>query len=58
MAVTPGSIGDANWSGIGGTAFTIDPREGIVGVIMVQAPTYRVHARNLFKNLIYSTIVK
>ncbi|ARP99085.1 hypothetical protein CAK95_08305 [Pseudorhodoplanes sinuspersici] len=58
MAVTPGSVGDANWSGIGGTAFTIDPKEKIVGVIMVQAPTNRVHARNLFKNLIYSTVVK
>lgn len=58
MAVTPGSIGDANWSGIGGTAFTIDPREKIVGVIMVQAPSNRVHARNLFKNLIYSIVVK
>lgn len=58
MAVTPGSIGDANWSGIGGTAFTIDPKEGIVGVIMTQAPTYRIAARNLFKNLIYSTVVK
>ena len=58
MAVTPGSISDANWSGIGGTAFTIDPKEGIVGVIMTQAPTYRIAARNLFKNLIYSTVVK
>jgi CubicO group peptidase (beta-lactamase class C family) len=56
MAVTPGSVGDANWSGIGGTAFTIDPKEKIVGVIMVQAPSNRIHARNLFKNLIYSTM--
>lgn len=58
MAVTPGSVGDANWSGIGGTAFTIDPQEKIVGVIMVQAPIHRIQARNLFKNLIYATIVK
>jgi CubicO group peptidase (beta-lactamase class C family) len=57
-AFTPGSLGDANWSGIGGTAFTVDPKEQIVGVIMVQAPSHRVVARNMFKNLIYSTIVK
>jgi CubicO group peptidase (beta-lactamase class C family) len=58
MAVTPGSIGDANWSGIGGTAFTIDPKEGIAAVIMVQSPSNRIAARTLFKNLIYSTVVK
>ncbi|RAI41115.1 hypothetical protein CH341_22375 [Rhodoplanes roseus] len=54
MAVTPGSVGDANWSGVGGTAFTVDPQERIVGVIMVQAPFNRIHARNLFKNLVYA----
>jgi CubicO group peptidase (beta-lactamase class C family) len=57
-AVTPGSLGDANWSGIGGTAFTIDPNEQIVGVVMVQAPSHRIVARNMFKNLLYSTIIK
>jgi len=58
MAVVPGSKGDANWSGAGGTTFTIDPKEHIVGVFMAAAPTDRVAKRLLFKELLYSAVVK
>lgn len=58
LAVVPGSVGDAMWAGIGGTSFTIDPKEKIVGVFMAQAPTPRLHTRFLFKNLLYAALVR
>ena len=58
FAVVPGSTGDAMWAGLGGTSFTIDPKEQIVGVFMAQAPTPRLHTRLLFKNLLYGALVQ
>jgi len=54
----PGSKGDAMWAGAWGTSFTIDPREGLVGILMAQGPSNRVHTRMLFKNLIYGAMVR
>lgn len=58
IASIPGSKGDAMWAGVGGTSFTIDPAEGIVGVVMAAAPSARLHLRNLFKNLLYGSLVE
>ena len=58
MAVVPGSKGDLNWSGAGGTTFTIDPKERIVGIFMAMSPTDRVPKRLLFKTLLYSAVIK
>jgi CubicO group peptidase (beta-lactamase class C family) len=58
MAVVPGSPGDAMWAGAGGTSFTIDPKEELVGVFMAAAPTPRVHTRMLFKNLMYGAMTE
>jgi CubicO group peptidase (beta-lactamase class C family) len=58
FAVVPGSTGDAMWGGLGGTSFTIDPKEQIVGIFMAQAPTPRHHTRFLFKNLLYGALVR
>jgi CubicO group peptidase (beta-lactamase class C family) len=58
MAAVPGSKGDANWSGAGGTTFTIDPKEHIVGIFMAAAPTDRVAKRLLFKDLLYGAVIK
>ena len=55
---TPGSPGDAMWPGAGGTSFTIDPQEGIVGVIMTAGPANRQHTRFLFKSLIYGALTE
>jgi CubicO group peptidase (beta-lactamase class C family) len=58
FAIAPGSAGDAMWAGAGGTFFTIDPKERIVGVLMTAAPSTRIHTRMLFKNLLYGAVVK
>jgi CubicO group peptidase (beta-lactamase class C family) len=58
LAVVPGSIGDAMWAGVGGTSFTIDPEENIVGIFMAQAPLSRLDTRFLFKNLLYAALIE
>ena len=53
---TPGSVGDAMWAGAWGTSFWIDPRERLVGVLMAQCPSNRIHTRMLYKNLVYGAV--
>lgn len=53
-----GSTGDYMWAGAGGTSFTIDPKEKIVGVFMAAGPSTRQHTRFLFKNLVYGALVE
>ncbi|MBC7703564.1 MAG: beta-lactamase family protein [Rhodoferax sp.] len=57
LAATPGSAGDYNWSGYAGTAFWVDPKEQIVGVMMMQSPgAMRNYHRNLLRQLVYQAI--
>jgi CubicO group peptidase (beta-lactamase class C family) len=58
FAWAPGSKGDAGWTGILGTIFTIDPKEKLVGIMMNQGPTPRVHTWYLFKDLLYGAVVQ
>ena len=58
MAWTAGSTGDAMWAGAWGTSFWVDPKEGLIGILMSQGPSTRVHSRMLFKNLVYGAMVK
>jgi CubicO group peptidase (beta-lactamase class C family) len=57
-AYAPGSIGDSMWAGAGGTSFTVDPKEKIVGIFLSAGPNTRQHTRFLFKNLIYGALVE
>jgi CubicO group peptidase (beta-lactamase class C family) len=57
-AWVPGSKGDAMWAGAGGTSFTVDPKEKIVGVFLSAGPNTRQHTRFLFKNLLYGALVQ
>lgn len=58
MAWVPGSKGDAMWAGAWGTSFWIDPKEGLVGILMAQGPSTRSHTRMLFKNLVYGAMLR
>jgi len=53
-----GSKGDAMWGGVFGTAFTIDPKEQMVAIILTQGATARLQSRHLFKNLVYGAMVE
>jgi len=57
MGYAPGSKGDAMWAGAWGTSFWVDPKEGLVGILMSQAPSKRVDTRMLMKNLVYGAMV-
>jgi len=52
-SANPGSVGEANWGGLGGTYFWIDPREKLIAIWMMQAPGQREHYRGVFKNMVY-----
>ncbi|KMO32291.1 beta-lactamase [Methylobacterium variabile] len=54
----PGSKGDAMWAGAGGTSFTVDRKEGIVGIFLSAGPSTRQKTRFLFKNLLYGALVR
>lgn len=58
MGWAPGSRGDAMWAGAWGTSFWIDPKEGLVGILMSQAPSTRVYMRMLYKDRVYGAVVK
>ena len=53
----PGSVGDFYWSGVHGTYFWIDPREQLIGILMLCAPDLRRHYRALMRQLTYQAIV-
>ncbi|MGE5638984.1 MAG: serine hydrolase domain-containing protein [Clostridia bacterium] len=56
LSATPGSAGEFNWGGYGGTYFWVDPKEKLVGVLMLQAPTPRGFYRNLFRDMVYAAM--
>jgi CubicO group peptidase (beta-lactamase class C family) len=57
VATSPGSVGDYNWAGAGGTYFWVDPKEELVVVVMAQTPgDIRTHYRTLFRDLVYQAL--
>jgi CubicO group peptidase (beta-lactamase class C family) len=58
LATSPGSVGDYNWAGAGGTYFWVDPKEQLVAVLMAQTPgAIRTYYRVLFRDLVYQALV-
>ncbi len=49
-----GSSGDFGWAGANGTYFWVDPKEQLVGIIMMSTRTLRL--RTEFPNLVYAAI--
>jgi CubicO group peptidase (beta-lactamase class C family) len=58
VALTPGTVGDYNWGGAGGTYFWVDPREDLIVVYGMQSPSQRVHYRQVLRDMVYSAIEK
>lgn len=57
-SASPGSVGELNWGGAGGTYFWADPKEEMFVVMMMQSPAHRVRVRNTIKNLVYGALDK
>jgi CubicO group peptidase (beta-lactamase class C family) len=53
----PGTIGEFFWGGYAGTYFWVDPKEQLVPVYMSQEPNRRQHYRNIFRDLVYQSLV-
>lgn len=52
----PGSAGEYNWGGVGGTYFWVDPKEDMFVVLMMQSPKQRLRYRTLLRDMIYAAI--
>ena len=54
----PGSPGDYDWGGVGGTYFWVDPKEDLFTVFMMQSPKERMHYRSVIRDMVYAAMVK
>ena len=53
-----GSVGEMNWSGAGGTAFWVDPKEDMFVVFMAETVLQRGRLRVALKNIVYGAFEK
>jgi CubicO group peptidase (beta-lactamase class C family) len=53
----PGSVGTFYWSGMAGTSFFVDPAQDLFAIMLIQAPNQRAYYRQLFRNLVYATLM-
>lgn len=53
---TPGRAGEYNWSGLGGTTFWVDPKEGLIAILMTQGPYQRMQTRTLYRKQVYGAL--
>lgn len=52
----PGSVGDFSWAGVSGTYAWADPSEGLVAVLMTQAPQDRDRLRAVTRHFVYQAL--
>lgn len=52
-----GSVGTYYWSGMAGTSFFVDPAQDLFAVMLIQAPNQRAYYRQLFRNLVYASLI-
>lgn len=56
-SLTLGSVGEYGWGGAFGTYFFIDPKEQLIGILMIQLSPYsHVNIRPEFQNVVMQTI--
>jgi CubicO group peptidase (beta-lactamase class C family) len=48
--------GEFRWDGVGGTFFFVDPRDGILAIVMMQSPSQRGRIQREAKRLIYEAL--
>lgn len=57
LTPVPGSVGTFYWSGMAGTSFFVDPAQDLLAVMLIQAPNQRAWYRQLFRNLVYASLL-
>ena len=50
VSAIEGSVGEMSWGGAGGIYFWIDPKESMLVIVMMRAPSQRLRIRNTLKN--------
>jgi CubicO group peptidase (beta-lactamase class C family) len=58
VAAVAGSTGDYYWGGAAGSYFWVDPKERMLVVFMVQAPSKRARYWTLLRNVVYAAIIE
>lgn len=53
----PGSIGDVYWGGITGPRYFFDPKERLIGILFLQAPSQRQAYHSEFRAMVYGALV-
>ncbi|MGO8989733.1 MAG: serine hydrolase domain-containing protein [bacterium] len=56
LSPLPGSKGDYYWSGILGTYFWVDPKEQLIAILMIQAPTQLLPYQYRMRDSVYQAI--
>jgi len=54
---SPGSVGEYYWGGFAGTYFWIDPKEKLIAIFMIQAPSQQAYYPSLLKMLVDQAVV-
>jgi CubicO group peptidase (beta-lactamase class C family) len=54
---TPGSPGEYYWSGLAGTYFWVDPKEKLIAIFMIQAPSQQAYYPGVIRMLVEQAIV-
>lgn len=53
----PGSVGDLYWGGITGPRYFADPKERLVGIVFIQAPSVRAAYHAELRAMVYGALV-
>jgi len=56
ISAQPGSVGNYQWGGAGGTAFWSDPKRDFFVVFMMQSPKQRLHYRAVLSDMVYAAL--
>jgi CubicO group peptidase (beta-lactamase class C family) len=54
--VFPGSVGDIFWGGITGPRYFMDPKERLVGILLIQAPSQRAAYHAELRAMVYGAL--
>jgi CubicO group peptidase (beta-lactamase class C family) len=53
----PGSVGEYYWGGLAGTHFWVDPKEKLIAVFMIQAPSQQAYYPSILKMMVHQAVV-
>jgi CubicO group peptidase (beta-lactamase class C family) len=52
----PGSVGDFQWGGATGPRYFVDPKEKLIGIVFMQAPSQRAAYQAELRAMVYGAL--